>query len=140
MGYYSTVKAVIKFDEQVRYATFVANMKAARILDKDGVDRGPLWRERAPGGSDTDGDGFPWEALDDEFEIRLSQDDVKWYDGYYDVDAAMSWIRDKSAAAGAAWRFVRLGEEYSDIEEDSSGNEDIDTGDIITVHRSVSWG
>ncbi len=50
-------------------------------------------------------------------QVMLSWDWIKWYDGYYkDVDAiihGLAHLKEK----GFSYRFSRIGEDYSDIEE-----------------------
>ena len=48
-------------------------------------------------------------------------DFVKWYDGYEDVDLFMDVLK-VANKDGVDWQFMRVGEEYDDVEEDCSDN------------------
>ena len=68
--------------------------------------------------------------------ITYQHDDIKWYEGYEFVTAAHSFMDEAKALFEANYRFIRIGENYEDIEvqdEDYDG----DLWDYIDVHRSV---
>lgn len=73
------------------------------------------------------------------FTINFYADDVKWYDGYPDVDChnnlislASEWVDGGNTALG--YSFVRIGEDASDITERNGGQFD---WDWINVSRQI---
>jgi hypothetical protein len=62
--------------------------------------------------------------------------DVKWYPDYADVKAHHTLMERAVEDHGASYRFVRVGEEYNDVEE-QYGGDDI-PWDVVCLHRSVS--
>jgi len=73
------------------------------------------------------------------FTINFYADDVKWYDGYPDVDChnnlislASEWVDGGNIALG--YSFVRIGEDASDITERNGGQFD---WDWINVSRQI---
>lgn len=84
-----------------------------------------------------------WDAKVVHFEgaeaIIVTYEDVKWYDGYThvsDVEQAIERFVETfecNSTGNAAYEFVRIGEEPSDIEERGSDNADY----ILRVRRHV---
>jgi hypothetical protein len=60
----------------------------------------------------------------------------KWYDGYTDVDAVMSFIR---SLDWEDYRYIRVGEERGDVEEDGSFYEAFDLV-VVTSIQSQPGG
>ena len=63
--------------------------------------------------------------------------DVKWYDGYEDISALMDFLAELDEACDdflAPYQFVRIGEEYEDIEHLGSWQ----FGEM-SINRSVSY-
>ena len=81
--------------------------------------------------------------------ILVGYQDVKWYDGYDHVKAVEKAFEDidklihshekyegydtDTTQFNIAWEFVRIGEEYNDVETRASDNTDY----VITVNRST---
>lgn len=57
-----------------------------------------------------------FKALPDDRQYVIGWDYVKWYDGYEDVDIVMRGLQNISDK-GYNWVFDRIGEDYTDIEE-----------------------
>lgn len=78
--------------------------------------------------------------------LTYEADDVKWYDSYDDVTAIMRLLEDvnifnqeRSEDVYAA-RFVRIGEEYNDVEVYNYGDEDeYEMYDMLPVHRVAEF-
>ena len=85
-----------------------------------------------------------------EFETSIycgylfEQDDVKWYDSYAEVVAFHKFVGaflelaegDNAEALGWSYEFVRLGENYDDIETVYSNNSDY----LLDVRREIEVG
>jgi hypothetical protein len=65
--------------------------------------------------------------------LVFTADDVKWYDGYEDVQAFHRFLLDVTEL-GYCTEFVRVGEETDDIQQDSTGN---DIEYLLNVSRSI---
>lgn len=64
--------------------------------------------------------------------------DVKWYEGYEEVDAVMDALRECNENKYGEWYFLRIGEEYGDVEELFSDNAyDTAVPDYIRIERSI---
>ena len=81
------------------------------------------------------------EIDEERLRINFAADDVKWYPSYPSVachealiDLADEWANDESNNSEIAYRFVRIGEEYEDIEIRSNGNPDFEW---LGVSRSI---
>ena len=57
-----------------------------------------------------------FKALTDDSQYVIGWDYIKWYDGYEDVDIVMRGLQHLSDK-GYNWVFDRIGEDYTDIEE-----------------------
>lgn len=55
--------------------------------------------------------------------ITFKAGDVKWYDSYPDVQVHHQLMRDANELYEAEWRFVRIGEETTDIAVQEEGHE-----------------
>ncbi len=62
-------------------------------------------------------------------------DNVKWYPDYDDVKVHHILMERAVEDHEASYRFIRIGEEYDDLEEQHRG-EDI-PWDVVELHRSV---
>lgn len=72
--------------------------------------------------------------------IRFSAESVKWYESYPDVDSherLMSAACDEPFKAGV--RFVRIGEDYDDVEVRDRGDDMLDAWQHIEIRRSVQF-
>jgi hypothetical protein len=97
MGYRSTVAFVISFKDKET----LDNYLAPRLLDEN------LKNDR---------ENFSRIAWDDASVMYYSEE-IKWYDNYEDVIALTKLYKD-TIEAGGAYRFIRVGEEDKDIEEE----------------------
>jgi hypothetical protein len=97
MGYRSTVAFIISFKDKET----LDNYLAPRLLDEN------LKNDR---------ENFSRIAWDDASAMYYAED-VKWYDNYEDVIALTKLYKD-TIEAGGAYRFIRVGEEDKDIEEE----------------------
>jgi len=78
--------------------------------------------------------------------LTYEADHVKWYDSYEDVTAIMRLLEDvnifnqeRSEDVYAA-RFVRIGEEYNDIEEENYGDyHEYEIYDMLPVYRYAEF-
>jgi hypothetical protein len=75
--------------------------------------------------------------------LTYEADDVKWYDSYDDVTAIMRLLEDVSifnqerSEDVYAARFVRVGEQYDDVEVENYGDHhEYDMHDILPIHRT----
>lgn len=76
---------------------------------------------------------------------NLKWNSIKWYNGYEDIDAVenvMDWLDEHDEKVGYGYSFIRLGEEYSDIEERENSTDmdlyfirDLDFGTITEYIR-----
>ena len=97
MGYRSTVAFIISFKDKET----LDNYLAPRLLDEN------LKNSR---------ENFSRIALDDASAMYYAED-VKWYDNYEDV-IALTKLYEDTIEAGGAYRFIRVGEDDKDIEEE----------------------
>lgn len=120
MGYRSDVAYVIKFENM---DTLNAFKVSTLFEDKD--MRGAL---------------DECETDEKRVLIRFSAESVKWYESYPDVDSherLISAACDEPFKAGV--RFVRIGEDYDDIEVRDQGDDMLDAWQHIDIHRSVQF-
>jgi hypothetical protein len=131
MGYRSDVAYTIRFtadhDEKNKqsFYTFLAEAKANAATAACFHER--EWAE--------------FEIDEARYRINFAADHVKWYSDYPDVrcheallDLADEWANDESNNSEIAYRFVRIGEEYEDIEVRANGNADFEW---LGVSRSI---
>jgi len=97
MGYRSTVAFIISFKDKET----LDNYLAPRLLDEN------LKNDR---------ENFSRTTWDDASAMYYAED-VKWYDNYEDVIALTRLYKD-TIEAGGAYRFIRVGEDDKDIEEE----------------------
>jgi hypothetical protein len=97
MGYRSTVAFVISFETKEQ----LDNYLAPRLLDEN------LKNDR---------ENFSRIAWDDA-SVMYHAEGIKWYDNYEDVIALTKLYKD-TIEAGGAYRFIRVGEEATDVEEE----------------------
>ena len=110
MGYRSDVAYVIQFDTIERKREFVALRKLVPETHKalsecKRVD-------------------------DDSLYITAEFENVKWYEGYDDVEMHMNMLREldgdgESGGEGVGAQFIRVGEEADDIEMENYGTMDV---------------
>ena len=97
MGYRSTVAFIISFKDKET----LDNYLAPRLLDENIKD----YR-----------DNFSRITWDDS-SVLYHVEDIKWYDTYPVVQALTKLYKD-AVDAGGSYRFIRVGEEDKDIEEE----------------------
>jgi hypothetical protein len=78
--------------------------------------------------------------------LTYEADDVKWYDSYDDVTVIMRLLEDVSTFNQErsedvyAARFVRVGEQYDDVEVENYGDHyEYDMHDILPIHRHAEF-
>lgn len=120
MGYRSDVAYVIKFPDKDSLNAFKVS---TMFEDKD-------MREAMA----------DCETVEDHNIIRFSVESVKWYESYPDVD---SHVRLMDAACNelfkAGCRFVRIGEDYDDVEVVDKGDNMLDAWEHLSIHRSFEF-
>jgi hypothetical protein len=95
MGYRSTVAFIISFEDKEK----LENYLAPRLLDEHIKDnRDDFYRV-------------------DDTSVMYHAEDIKWYDDYEGVKALTKLYKD-TIEAGGAYRFIRVGEDDKDIEEE----------------------
>ena len=97
MGYRSTVAFIISFKDKET----LDNYLAPRLLDENIKDSR---------------DNFSRITWDDS-SVLYHVEDIKWYDTYPVVQALTKLYKD-AVDAGGSYRFIRVGEEDKDIEEE----------------------
>ena len=97
MGYRSKVAFIISFKDKET----LDNYLAPRLLDEN------LKNDR---------ENFSRIAWDDA-SVMYHAEDIKWYNEYEDVRALTKLYKD-TIEAGGAYRFIRVGEDDKDIEEE----------------------
>ena len=120
MGYRSDVKYVIDFTSKEAKIGFLAQVRMIggdlqTALDETNYDN-------------------------DTARIFFAEDNVKWYDSYPEVqahDKLLSMAEEQSPEMCNGYHFVRLGEEFDDIETRYAGENP--PYDSINIHRSVDF-
>jgi hypothetical protein len=97
MGYRSTVAFIISFKDKET----LDNYLAPRLLDEH---------------IKNDRENFSRIAWDDA-SVMYHAEDIKWYNEYEDVRALTKLYKD-TIEVGGAYRFIRVGEDDKDIEEE----------------------
>jgi len=97
MGYRSTVAFVISFKDKET----LDNYLAPRLLDESLINSRKNFSR------------ISW----DDASVLYHEEDVKWYDNYPVVQTLIKLYKD-TIEAGGAYRFIRVGEEDKDIEEE----------------------
>ena len=103
-----------------------------------------LWRRNGLQGVERPLVGIGWDGRSYSFDYTLHEangvivgfDGVKWYDGYPEVDAFEDALSELDEA-GVPFCFVRIGEDYDDIEHrmtDSACD-----ADMPHVHPDTGW-
>jgi len=76
------------------------------------------------------GDYFAWD--DHHRVLKFTADDIKWYDGYPDV-ARFTEFLSQVQDLEYEYEFMRIGEDYTDIEQDCTG----DCNGYLTLSRTA---
>ena len=106
MGYRSKVAFIISFKDKET----LDNYLAPRLLD---------------GNLKNDRENFSRISNFDDASAMYYAEDVKWYDNYEDVIALTKLYKD-TIEAGGAYRFIRVGEDDKDIEEEYAESDTIE--------------
>lgn len=117
MGYRSEVAYVIEFKNNEKRDEFYALVKV------HGAD---LWNALKECALDKD---YP--------RINFYACDVKWYDSYVDVAWHRKLLDFASEFQGAGWRFMRVGEEMGDTEEETGGDVDLEPCDDFYFYQGM---
>jgi hypothetical protein len=117
MGYRSDVAVVIYGDDRnpEKYALLKTLMNTTFKVAYDAWDASVTWHDTK-------------HVL--EFFIK----DVKWYEGYPDVDAFTTMLENLKEIEGYNYEFVRIGENDDDIESNTHGDH---SEWILSVNRSI---
>lgn len=107
MGYRSEVAYVIKFRTIEDRDNFVTLM----LAKNDSVTTQAL---------DECEHGYKDDPL-----ISFQAEDVKWYPSFAEIKIHHSLMEQAAELFNAGWRFVRIGEETGDIEQEESGEMDL---------------
>lgn len=133
MGYRSQVSAVVYFREPTKYAMFIAKHKALEFTDSSGRGHSgttTLWAEF----------GNDFTSFIHRNILLFKAEGYKWYPDYEDVKAFHAMLED-AVEQGGWYYFVRIGEDYEDIEtrEDNTHWFDGDPypSDLLSVERSI---
>jgi len=81
----------------------------------------------------TDFDGCA-EWHDDKHVLEFKMEDVKWYEGYSDVQNFMLMLNAIGDMSGLNYEFIRIGEDADDIDEQYGGN---NCEYILSVTRAI---
>ena len=129
MGYRSDVAYMIKFHKAEDYWGFIAESTAD-------PDTSYCWAKE---------EAESFKQNDKELSVQFYADQVKWYDGYEDVECHTNlWWKANERADNHKGMcdgyFVRIGEEPTDVEERQFGEEP--PFDYINIHQSIEtfWG
>ena len=91
-------------------------------------------------------DALGWERFETKIGegLRCYFEDVKWYQGYDDVQATedmfglvTAFYEERGVVIGA--RFIRVGEDANDIVECDYGDPDIYLGDFMVTHTTINF-
>jgi hypothetical protein len=131
MGYRSDVKIVViasskeAMDDLLAVYAMLPEVQKAGGLDELGWERYELGEGRV---------------------LTYEADDVKWYDSCDDVIAVTRLLEDVSifnqerSEDVYAARFVRIGEQYDDIEVENYGEEhEYDMWEVLPIHRVAEF-
>lgn len=113
MGYRSDVRVMTTLEDFEAMQEIAWKLKEEKNLGDDTTAIFPM-----PG---EDPDVFFDHYDAQEGYLCFGLDCVKWYDGYHDVDFFMEVLK-VADNEGLAWQFMRVGEEYDDIENRWSNN------------------
>jgi hypothetical protein len=127
MGYRSEVTIAIAFVTKGELDAFIA----PRLLQKEIAENKGCF-ERSEGQDNV---------------LVFHVDEWKWYDNYPDVQAILELMHEVPTYGGA-YRFMRIGEDYADVEQsdsygevDANGSDDAgnDALDLLSDFRLVSY-
>jgi hypothetical protein len=77
-------------------------------------------------------------ALDAQYPcINFYACDVKWYESYEDVQWHHKLLAFASNFEGAGWRFMRVGEEMGDTNEETGGDVDLEPCDDFHFYQGM---
>jgi hypothetical protein len=120
MGYRSEVAYVIRFADKEKLDTFIG----VQLVKKDEHITQAL-KELTQ-----------IETTEEQQFLFFHADDVKWYDDYPDVKVHHNFMHDAvDMFEDCAWVFLRCGEQYDDVQEESDGDDAWDLCDFISIQR-----
>lgn len=117
MGYRSEVAYVIRFDSREKLDTFIG----VQLVKKDEHITQALKELKIV----EDGDPI----------LYFYAGDVKWYEGYHDVDAHEDLIDEAVHNFEADALFLRCGEDADDVQEENYGENGVELYDYISINR-----
>ena len=147
MGYRSDVAYVVAFHHtekpEVAHAEFLAFQEWVKQHTVD-EEEGMAHKAASPktlmygySNAEEDCDHFKWYPQDGVLMVRL--EDVKWYEHFPEVKWHEGLLMQCLGYQTGAYRFVRVGENYNDIEVDEKGEPDIEVWHYLDVQRSISF-
>ena len=115
MGYRSEVVLAVNKEIMPEFLAYLATNDAAKSL---------VFSEHCELNQDYEGEGH----------LLVSWSGIKWYEGYPDVDVIEQFTceYDEDTDKSEMFRFVRVGEDYEDIEQRGYGFD-------IFVNRSIDY-
>ena len=120
MGYRSEVGYVIRFASKEDLDTFIG----VQVVKKDETVTSAL-KELAL-----------IESTQTEQYLYFYASDVKWYSDYPDVKVHHDFMHSAvEMFEDSAWLFLRCGEQYDDVEEESGGDDGWDLQEFISICR-----
>ena len=112
MGYRSDIRVMTNFEGFEEMQEIAWKLKEEKNLNDD-VVLFPMH------GEDPDSFFDYYDAQED--YLCFGFDWYKWYDSFQDVKLFMDTLK-AANNNGIKWQFIRVGEEYNDVEEESSDN------------------
>ena len=147
MGYRSDVAYVVVFDRETEpeiahaeYLTFHGWVKQHTIETKENHTAASGIKPVLFGLSDVEmsADHFKWYPQNN--MLAMQWDHVKWYDGYPEVEWHEQLLSRCLEFRTGGYRFVRIGEEYNDIDIREEGhNHTFEMWQYLDVHRSIHF-
>lgn len=143
MGYRSAVAYVVAFGSNeypekahVEYLQFQAWVKQLVVGMSIGQSESYDYNEAMKDFNTNDGWAeFKWYPANNMLIFRV--DHAKWYPEYTDVKWHEAVIEQANEYSTAGYRFVRIGEEYDDIETREENASNIDLYEYVDVCRTV---
>ena len=117
MGYRSDVIVAIGFPDDDAMVAFVTERKLSGAINEEELDAYNVMEGSGFTGKEViDTEGVEQYAETYDPKIMYAQfEDVKWYEGFGDVDMHMGMI-EKAKSLGLPTYYARIGEDYGDVE------------------------
>lgn len=129
MGYRSDIRVMTDLEGFEKMQDIAWELKEERNLD----DRLVLFPMH---GQDPDNFFDYYDAQEDYLCFGL--DWVKWYDNFQDVGLFMDTLK-VANDNGVKWQFMRVGEEWGDVEEESSDNFYNNPVAVMSVRTKITY-